>query len=211
VSVAGTRSAADGVGAADVYGLVLAGGTSSRMRRDKAALQYAGRSQLDRAYDLLSRHVARTFVSVRPAQTGDATRAHRPLLLDSVAGEGPIVGIRSALAQYPTVAWLVVACDLPFLSDAALTQLLAARDRTAPATAYRSVHDDLPEPLCALWEPSSAALLEAYQAGGGRCPRKFLIRHGGAMLEPLDRRALDNVNTPEEYAAALQALGEAGS
>lgn len=192
-----------------VYGLILAGGSSSRMHRDKAALAYGGRSQLDRVFELASRHVPQVFVSVRANQTTDPTRAQRPMIVDTVAGEGPIVGIRSALAAYPQVAWLVLACDLPFLSDAALSQLLRERDAAGLATAYRSTHDGLPEPLCALWEPAAAGALTAYQAGGGRCPRKFLIRHAARLLEPVDRRALDNVNTPEEYAEALATLDAA--
>ena len=192
-----------------ILGLVLAGGTSSRMQRDKAALTYRGRSQLDRAYELVSRHVPCAFVSVRPNQIEDSARAHKPLIVDSVTGGGPIVGIRSGFAQHAGVAWLVVACDLPFLSDAALTQLLAARDPSRPATAFLSAHDGLPEPLCAIWEPAAAALLEAFQAAAGQCPRKFLRQYGATLIEPLDRHALDNVNTPEEYAAALQALGAA--
>jgi molybdopterin-guanine dinucleotide biosynthesis protein A len=191
---------------APVYGLILAGGVSSRMQRDKAALQYGGKTQLDRAFELASRHVARVFVSVRASQTDDPTRAQRPMIVDSVAGDGPTVGLRSALAAYPEAAWLVLACDLPFLSDAALSQLLRERDAARVATAYRSAHDGLPEPLCAIWEPAAATALAAYQAGGGHCPRKFLIRHATHLLEPLDRRALDNVNTPEEYARALAAL-----
>ncbi len=192
--------------AAPVYGLILAGGVSSRMQRDKAALTYLGQSQLDRAFDLARRHVPRVFVSVRAAQAADPMRARHPLIVDSVDGEGPIVGIRSALAAYPAAAWLVMACDLPFLSDAALSQLLRERDAAGLATAYRSVHDGLPEPLCAIWEPKAAAALEAYQHDGGRCPRKFLIRHGARLLAPKDPRALDNVNTPAEYAAAVAAL-----
>ncbi len=93
----------------------------------------------------------------------------------------------------------MIACDLPFLSDAALSQLLRERDTSVLATAYRSAHDGLPEPLCAIWEPAAAAALADYQAGGGTCPRKFLIRHPARLLEPDDSRALDNVNTPEEY------------
>jgi molybdenum cofactor guanylyltransferase len=189
-----------------VHGLILAGGSSSRMQRDKAALQYGGMSQLDRAFELAARHVPQVFVSVRPSQVADPARARRPMIVDSIAGEGPIVGIRSALAANPQVAWLVLACDLPFLSDAALGQLLRERDPAAVATAFRSTHDGLPEPLCAIWEPAAAAALAAYQAEGGRCPRKFLIRRAVPLLEPKDRRALDNVNTPEEYAQALATL-----
>jgi molybdenum cofactor guanylyltransferase len=186
----------------DVYGLILAGGSSTRMRRDKAALSYGGKSQLDRAFALASRHLPKVFVSVRDSQTADPTRAQHPLIVDSMPGEGPIVGIRSALAAYPHVAWLVLACDLPFLSDTALAQLLRERDVAGVATAYRSTHDGLPEPLCAVWEPAAAAALASYQDAGGRCPRKFLIQQGARLLDPQDARALDNINTPEEYAEA---------
>jgi molybdopterin-guanine dinucleotide biosynthesis protein A len=193
--------------AAPIHGLILAGGSSKRMHRDKAALHYQGQSQLERAYDLANRHVSSVFVSVRASQTADPTRAQHPMIVDSVAGEGPMVGIRSALAAFPGVAWLVLACDLPYLSDAAISQLLRERDAASLATAYRSVHDGLPEPLCAIWEPAAAAALAEYQAGGKDCPRKFLIRHPATLLEPLDKCALDNVNTPEDYAQALANLG----
>jgi molybdopterin-guanine dinucleotide biosynthesis protein A len=192
-----------------VYGLVLAGGSSRRMNRDKAALKYQGKTQLDRAFELASRHVTQVFVSVRADQTLDPTRAQRPMIVDSVAGEGPIAGIRSALAAHPKVAWLVLACDLPYLSDAALDYLLRQRDATAFATAYKSAHDGLPEPLCAIWEPSAAEALAEYQTGGGQCPRKFLIRYGARLLEPQDTRALENVNTPEEYKEAIATLDKA--
>jgi molybdopterin-guanine dinucleotide biosynthesis protein A len=188
---------------APVYGLILAGGSSSRMKRDKAALLYQGKSQLDRAFELALKHVSPVFVSVRASQAEDPSRAHRPLIIDSVAGEGPIVGIRSALAARPEAAWLVLACDLPFLRDATLERLLAERDASVFATAYRSSHDGLPEPLCAIWEPKAGAALADHEAGGGHCPRKFLMRHAARLLDPIDRQALDNVNTPEEYAQAL--------
>ena len=191
---------------ASLYGLILAGGASTRMQRDKAALIYQGKTQLDRAFDLAHRHLAEVFVSVRAAQAHDPHRAHHPMIVDSVAGEGPIVGIRSALAAHPEVAWLVLACDLPFLSDATLDALIRGRDPGTFATAYRSAHDGLPEPLCAIWEPMAAAMLADYQAAGGHCPRKFLIRQGARLLDPPDPRSLDNINTAEEYARAVAVL-----
>lgn len=189
-----------------IYGLILAGGASKRMQRDKAALKYRGTAQLERALELAKRHVDRVFVSVRADQSADPMRAKWPMIVDSIAGDGPIVGIRSALAAQPDVAWLVLACDLPFLSDAAIDQLLRRRDSNALATAYRSAHDGLPEPLCAIWEPAVAAALAAYQSAGGVCPRKFLIRHATCLLDLPDPRALDNVNTPEEYSQAREVL-----
>ncbi len=195
-----------------LLGLVLAGGASSRMRRDKAALAYAGKTQLDRACELLARHTAAVFVSVRADQAQEPARARHALIVDSVAGGGPMVGIRSAMAAHPGDAWLVIACDLPFLSDQVLAALLAERRRALAAdpglmaTAYRSAHDGLPEPLCSVWEPRAAAALAEYHAGGGHCPRKFLMRHPAHLIDPVDARALDNVNTPEEYAEASRTL-----
>jgi molybdopterin-guanine dinucleotide biosynthesis protein A len=192
-----------------IHGLVLAGGSSARMKRDKATLLYQGRSQIDRSVELAARHVSPVFVSVRASQQGDPARARYPLIVDSVPGQGPIVGIRSALAAHPAAAWLVVACDLPFLSDGALSQLLAERDPAVSATAYSSVHDGLPEPLCAIWEPKAAAEIDAFLAKGKDCPRKFLRNHAVRLLEPRDRRALDNVNTPEEYDRATTLIAPA--
>ena len=96
----------------------------------------------------------------------------------------------------------MIACDLPFLSDATLEHLIAKRQPGALATAYRSAHDALPEPLCAIWEPAAAAPLAVYQASGGRCPRKFLIRNEIPLIDAVDAHALDNVNTPQEYEQA---------
>jgi molybdopterin-guanine dinucleotide biosynthesis protein A len=192
---------------APLYGLVLAGGLSSRMQRDKATLQYQGSPQLQRVFELAARHTGQTFVSVRAEQSRDAARAAFPLLIDAVPGEGPIVGIRSALLRVPQTAWLVLACDLPFLSDGTLEHLLRERDPLKLATAFLSAHDGKPEPLCAIWEPAAGAALAAYQEGGGHCPRKFLMRHSAHLIPPLEPRALDNVNTPEEYAEAVASLG----
>ena len=47
----------------------------------------------------------------------------------------------------------MLACDLPLLDAATLEHLLRARDPRRAATAYRSSHDGLPEPLCAIYEP----------------------------------------------------------
>ena len=57
---------------APLYGLVLAGGRSTRMQRDKAALAYHGRTQLEWAMDLITPFVERAFVSVRPDQQSDS-------------------------------------------------------------------------------------------------------------------------------------------
>jgi molybdenum cofactor guanylyltransferase len=193
-----------GAAAAPLYGLVLAGGRSSRMGRDKAALPYGqGKPQLERSMELLGRHVERAYVSVRTDQQDDPLRAGYAQIPDAEAhpGLGPIAGMLAAQARHPEAAWLVLACDLPLLDDATLTHLIRARDPARLATAYRSSHDGLPEPLCAIYEPHSHEPLSAYVAAGKTCPRRFLRAIDTLLLEEPNPRALDNVNTPQDYGA----------
>ena len=193
-------------GTAPLLGLVLAGGRSSRMRRDKATLQYHGESQLDWACGQLAPHVQTVFVSVRVDQRDDPARQGQPHIVDTHQDMGPIAGIAAAQAARPDAAWLVLACDLPFLDDSTLARLCAQRDTSQFATAYRSNSDGLPEPLCAIYEPRShAALLQAIAAGRA-CPRKFLINSPTHLLELAAAHALDNVNSSAEYVTAMQDL-----
>jgi len=192
--------------AAPLFGLVLAGGRSTRMQRDKAGLEYAGRSQLERAVELITPLVARIFVSVRRDQTADPLRARYPQIVDSGEVAGPIAGIIAAQSRHPDVAWLVLACDLPLLDRETLQHLLRSRRPQKQATAYRSSHDGLPEPLCAIYEPSSREALRDYIASGRDCPRKFLINADTALLDQPEPGALDNVNTPKEYGSATDRL-----
>jgi molybdenum cofactor guanylyltransferase len=194
-----------------LFGLVLAGGASTRMERDKAALSYHGKPQLKWTYELLLDHCVAVFISVRSEQRLEPTRAALPQIVDRDAGIGPIAGINAALAEHPKAAWLVVACDLPFVDGATLAHLIQHRAPQRIATAYRSSHDGLPEPLCAIWEPAAREPLVAQTAAGLRCPRKFLINSDIGLLDLPNAAALDNVNTVAEYGAAQARLQPAAA
>lgn len=191
---------------APLHGLVLAGGRSTRMGRDKAALAYRGRSQLEAAWALLEGRVARCFVSVRPDQVDDPARARHPQIVDGAEGVGPAAGLLAAQRAHPEAAWLVLACDLPFLDGATLDHLIAARDPGRIATAFRSARDGLPEPLCAVYEPAAAAPFARHVAAGRSCPRKFLIGHDTRLIDLPDMRALDNINSADEYWSTMESL-----
>jgi molybdenum cofactor guanylyltransferase len=197
------------VSAPPLYGLVLAGGRSTRMHRDKATLEYDGKPQLERAMELISPWVERAFVSVRADQRNDAQRAAHDIIADLVPGLGPVGGIQAALHTHPGKAWLVLACDLPFLDGQTLRLLVARRAAARQATAYRSNFNGLPEPLCAIYEPGCRPGIDAWVAQGQTCPRKWLSRSDVELLDLPEPRALDNVNTADEYAAAQAELASA--
>jgi molybdenum cofactor guanylyltransferase len=192
---------------APLHGLVLAGGRSTRMQRDKAGLDYGGKPQLVRAMEVISPLVTRAFVSVRAGQQQDPLRAAYETIADLQSDLGPLAGIQAALRAHPDHAWLVLACDLPFLDQATLRHLIAHRAPGRLASAYRSRFNGLPEPLCAIYEPASLASLEAWITQGERCPRGWLARNDVELLDLPAAQALDNVNTAEEYAAASSMVG----
>ena len=186
-------------------GLVLAGGQSQRMQTDKGRLNYHGREQREYAAELLAAVCSDVHVSCRPDQAAELSATLQPLP-DRFLDLGPLGGILSAFQLDPNAAWLVVACDLPFLSADTLRHLVAHRQPGQMATAFQSPHNDFPEPLITIWEPSSYATLLRFLSLGYSCPRKALINSDVAVLQAPDARALRNVNTPEEREAAQREL-----
>ncbi len=182
-------------------GLVLSGGYSRRMQADKAGLLVHGETQLGRVVRLLREVCGNTFVSVRADQRDDPLRRQYPQIVDTLENAGPAAGILAALTRHPDHAWLVVAVDLPRMTADTLRHLVRSRDPAAMATAYRSSSDGLPEPLCAIWEPSSLAPLSAFISTGRQCPRKFLLNLPARIIDLEQSDALTNMNTPEDYAA----------
>ena len=186
-----------------VYGLVLAGGQSRRMGHDKALLLRDGRSQLTHMAAVLGEAVERVFVSARSDQRDDPERSRFELIVDRYENMGPIAGILSALEEHPQADWLVLACDLPNIDAATLQFLLQNRSEQQPFTAFRSTHDGLPEPLCAIYTAGSDALLHKFREEGIACPRKVLIRSDTLLLEQPNPQSLDNVNTPDDLEQSI--------
>jgi len=186
-----------------IYGLLLAGGESRRMGRDKALLLRNGQSQLEYVAALLAGIVDRVFVSVRQEQQGEPERDRFSTIADRYDGIGPVAGILSAMDEYPDVDWLVVACDLPNIDAATLEYLLENRSQEQPFTAFRSSYDELPEPLCAYYRAVSNAIVREFVESGIVCPRKILIRSDTLLLQQPDPNSLDNINTPDELAGSV--------
>lgn len=186
-----------------IYGLVLAGGKSRRMGRDKALLERDGQSQLAYLAGLLEDKVERVFVSTRAEQQDDSERSRYPRIVDRYEEMGPLAGILSAMEEHPDVHWLVVACDLPNISDETITHLVKNCSADHPFTAYVSSHDGLPEPLCAIYRAGSTGIIRRFAEEGIHCPRKILIRSDTYLLEQADPRSLDNINTPDDLAESI--------
>lgn len=178
-------------------GLVLAGGKSIRMGQDKGTLNWHGTEQRNYMANILTEFCSEVYISCRSDQKAEIDSPYN-LLEDTFTRLGPFGAILSAFRHDPNSAWLVVACDLPLLDKPNLQHLTENRDVSAFATAFNNEEQGFPEPLITIWEPKSYPRLLAWLAQGYSCPRKVLINSDIKILEPLNKNALTNVNTPDE-------------
>jgi molybdopterin-guanine dinucleotide biosynthesis protein A len=195
---------------APLFGLLLAGGLSTRMGRDKASMVLGadGLNQAQRGIQALARVCEKTFLSLRDGQTAPEGCESIETVRDKPGLGGPLAGILAAFEREPNAAWLVMACDLPFVTPEVLENLVSARREDLPFRAYASSSDALPEPLCAIYEPAAREILQAHAAKNHLCPRHILIEEKAPLLElPLTSRlALENMNSPEDIASASKEI-----
>ncbi|MEX2592324.1 MAG: NTP transferase domain-containing protein [Anditalea sp.] len=188
-----------------IKGLVLAGGESKRMQKDKGELAYHGKSQREHLLSLIQPFCSQAFLSCN-AKQAIVLKDKFPLIEDAFFGLGPMGGILSAFRTDPNAAWLTVACDLPYLSNKTLEHLLMHRNPSKVATAFLDPKGKFPEPLVTLWEPRSYPVLLEYLSQGYSCPRKVLINSEVEILNAPDKREFYNVNHPEEYEEVVREL-----
>ncbi len=176
-----------------IKGMILAGGQSLRMGTDKGLLEYHGLSQIDYLIEEFKKCGIESYVSCRTNQHESYSR-----ITDKFEGIGPYGAILSAFQFDPNAAWLVIACDLPFVNADVFNTLLNERDTTKMATCFYNPETEFPDPLITLWEPKSYMRLLEFLALGFSCPRKVLINSDVKVIEPSSPNILKNVNTPEE-------------
>jgi molybdenum cofactor guanylyltransferase len=197
----GTRISAQDTG--DITGVILVGGKSSRMGRDKAFLELGGKTLLAGIVALFQECFDRVVLcGDRPERFAGYGL---PVLPDIRPG-GALGGIYTGLCHAETEHVFVSSCDLPFPSSAILRYLCSLKDGhdvVVPATAHGY------EPLFAVYskrclEPIRVLLDRGDFCAYGYYPevRVRYVRHEELAHLDGDGRAFLNVNTPEEFAKA---------
>ncbi len=181
-------------------GLVLTGGQSRRMGKDKSLLVYQGKPQREYLFDLLSSVCSKVFTSCRTDQ--EVPPELNPIF-DQFDFPGPINGILSAFQTSPDVSWLILAVDMPFIDDTALDFLGKNRDKNKVATCFLNMREKFPEPLLTLWEPSAYPLLLNFANSGNISPRAFLEQADIKAIPPPNEKILLNINYPKDMGPLL--------
>lgn len=178
-------------------GLLLAGGASTRMGRDKAGLDWQGRPLIAHMHALLSALPLQQVVvsGSRPEFGG---------IVDESPGRGPLGGIASAAQAMPDCELLVLAVDTPGLSPSLLQRLL-----NAPASACVRFGES-PLPMRLRLDSELRGWLRGWlrDAEAPRALHRLQARLQvqQLQLDPQDLRQLANLNTPEEWAQAQAGL-----
>ena len=143
--------------------IILAGGKSRRMGRDKARLSVAGRPLLESACDVLRSHFDEVIVSV--AAGAGLSHVHAVRTVEDVTpGLGPLGGVYASLRESSSRVNFVVACDTPHIELSLVRRLLACSPRfdvAAPAFEGRE-----PEPLFAMYTKAACEPARRLLEGG---------------------------------------------
>lgn len=181
-----------------LLGGVLIGGGSTRMGRPKHLLERAGRTAIEQTLAAARPHVEALFLlgaSDVPPACSDMTR-----IADAAGVPGPLGGILGAMRYRPEAGWLIVACDHPLLTSAAIAWLVSQRDRQWHAILPRCAGGPV-EPLLAIYEPPVFEFVEQLAARGESAPRRIAERpQVRTPTVPTElEQAWRNVNTPTEW------------
>jgi molybdopterin-guanine dinucleotide biosynthesis protein A len=193
-----------------VAGVVLCGGRSSRMGRPKAWLPFGGETLLLRTVRTLREVVDPVIVVAAPGQDVPPLPPAVRIVRDEIEDRGPLGGLAAGLAALEGLAdaAYLSACDVPFLTPAFVRRVIELLG-DAPIAVPR-VGDHF-HPLAAAYRlsvlPHANELLAANRLRVANLFDAVPVRVIGpdelAAADP-DLASLRNVNTREEYEAALR-------
>jgi molybdopterin-guanine dinucleotide biosynthesis protein A len=195
-----------------VTGVVLAGGQSRRMGRDKAFLPFGTGVLIERVIAVL-RQTTEALLLVTNAPEPYA-RFGLPMVSDVIPGAGSLGGIYTALVSAATPYSLCVACDMPFVKPAFL-RFLCQSAADADVVIPRNAEDF--QPLCALYSQACREPIRQSIERGQLKITSFFDRVRVRVIEGEELARYDpqdimffNANTPAEYEEARRLLEQAG-
>jgi molybdopterin-guanine dinucleotide biosynthesis protein A len=198
----------------NLTGIVLAGGASQRMGRNKAFLKLGDHALIEVVIECMAQVCAEVLIvagDVRPYASLGA-----PVIADRFRGMGALGGLHAGLEAATHELALVVGCDMPFL-NLDLLRAFAGWAEGFDLAILRYGEQAYVEPLHAAYRRSCLPAIEAVIRANRRRIISFFpqVRVRYVTLEdvaPFDPqlRSFRNVNTPEEWEAAQQAWGQQG-
>ena len=178
-------------------GVVLAGGAGRRLGGAKPGALLAGRPLIAYPIAALSSVLAEVAVVAKRGTPLPALPAAVVVWYEPAAPQHPLAGITEALRRADGRAVVVLACDMPLVSAALVSDLVSTDADGAPALVARC--DGRLQPLCARYEPQALALLEGFDPDGRAIQQVEALEPATLDVDP---ELLRNVNDAAQLAAA---------
>lgn len=193
-------------------GIVLCGGRSSRMGRPKAWLPFGGESMLQRVVRVLREVVDPVVVVAAPGQDVPPLPPDVQIVRDEVEGKGPLAGLVAGLTalQGRVGAAYLSSCDVPFLKPEFVRRVLTLLgDALIAVPKVGGFH----HPLAAAYRTDILAEVRKLLTAGRLRPVFLFGAVPTRVIEPPELTDVDpafdslrNLNTPDDYQAALREL-----
>lgn len=185
--------------------VILAGGQSSRMGRDKALIKIQGISLLEKICLLARKCTDRVYIITPWVEKYQKIVPTNCQILQEVSSpedsqpHGPLIGFAQALTHLDTDWILLLACDLPNLTASEIQKWSSFLEIVPPeAIALLPKSPQGWEPLCGFYRRSCLPLLNEYISQGGRSFQQWLENSIVQELPVSDRHLLFNCNTPAD-------------
>jgi molybdenum cofactor guanylyltransferase len=197
-------------------GFLIAGGKSSRMGADKAFLKFGGQTLVDRALAVMAAVCDNVAIVGDPAKFAEygslkgGTPGFKPVVADVFPGCGPLGGIHAALAHSDAELNLMLAVDMPLVSEELLAFLFAAAESSLAVITVPRTSKGL-QPLCAVYRRDFLTVAgQALRAGNYKIDAAFsgvsthVIGAPEMAAAGFPERSFFNVNTPQNLLEALE-------
>jgi molybdenum cofactor guanylyltransferase len=196
-----------------IGGIVLCGGKSTRMGVPKATLPFGTETMVQRVVRLLGTVVSPVIVVAARGQSLPALPDEVRVARDEREARGPLEGIRAGLSALPESidAAYITSCDVPLLVPAFVERMI---DLMGDHDIAVMEVDGFPHPLSAIYRRDTLPLVEQLLAGDRLRPvflfeavRTRRVKPDEMTVVDPELKTLRNLNTPEDYRAALADAG----
>ena len=181
--------------------IILAGGKSRRMGRDKLALETDGQTMLQSVVSRFQKEFEQVYISVADADKYPDITARR--IVDIYPGAGPMSGLHAALSSVPDAGVFLVAADLPYAEPGCAKRII---DLCGDKDACMIRHPDMRlEPLFGYYRKTLLKRCEAALESGNFSMGELILGADVKFVDPgelfglWDEKMLMNVNYPEDY------------
>ena len=190
-----------------MLGIVLCGGVSSRMGRDKGLMTTGQGNWTLKMLDNFKKLGLPTLLSINKTQIDQYQTAFPEIELicdsDSLKIKGPLAAVLSAHLKFPMEDLFITACDMPLMNEVVLKELLNIFQKEPGHECYVFTNQGEPEPLCGIYTATGLATVVTMYDRGELVKHsvKFMLDHLSTIRNPVPdswKKYFRNINTHDD-------------